>query len=93
VCSIEQRVAARLRTLDQVNIVYQRCHMGLSQQCSFRVLAAVFCSIGVLGIVDGSPATWTVLTLAGLSALLLPALLSQPALVPAGARPRAEVAR
>lgn len=67
--------------------------MGLSQQSSLRVLAAVFCSIGVLGIVDGTASSWTLLTLAGLTAVLLPALLNGPTLMPAGARPRAQVTR
>ena len=68
--------------------------MALSRQSSFRVLAAVFCLIGITGIVDRTPATWTVLTLAGLlSATLLPSLLIGPALVRAKGQQAVEVTR
>jgi hypothetical protein len=68
--------------------------MTLCRHRSFRVLAGVFCSIGVLGVADGTPATWTLLTLAALlSAVLLPALLTGPSLVPAKVQPHVEVTR
>jgi hypothetical protein len=68
--------------------------MTLCQHRSFRVLAVVFCSIGVLGIADGTATTWTLLILAALlSAALMPALLTGPAMVPAKVQPHVEVAR
>jgi hypothetical protein len=68
--------------------------MALCGQSSFRVLAAVFCLIGMSGIVDRTPATWTVLTLAGLlSATLLPSLLIGPALERAKGQRPVEVTR
>jgi hypothetical protein len=62
--------------------------MTVSEHRSFRLLAAVFCSIGILGVVDGAPLTWTILTLAAFSsAVLLPTLLAGPRLVPATCSP------
>ena len=68
--------------------------MGLYQQRSFRVLAAAFCSIGILGIADRTPTMWALLTLGGvLSAALLPAMLANPSLVPPKTLPPARLSR
>jgi hypothetical protein len=63
--------------------------MTLSSHRSFRVLAAVFCSLGVLGLAGGAPATWIVLPLSALlSALLLPGALVDQAPIPVKADAR-----
>jgi hypothetical protein len=68
--------------------------MTLCRHRLFRVLIAAFFLVGVLGFVDGAPATWGVLPLSALlSALLLPALLTQRALVPAKVQRDIEVIR
>ena len=67
----------------------------VSSHRSLRVLAAVCCSLGVMGIVSGGSATLTILTLAGLSsaALLMPALFTTPLRLHARAQPHHGVIR
>lgn len=56
--------------------------MGVARCRVFRVLAGVCCSIGVLGIADPAPTTFTILTLAVLSsAVMLSPLFTGPSLV------------
>ena len=68
--------------------------MTVSGHRPFRVLATVFFSIGVLGVVGGTPAAWTLVILAALtSAALLPALRTRPPAVVARTPARLEVIR
>lgn len=67
--------------------------MSLTRHRAFRLLAGVCCSLGLLGVAEGTPATWTLLALAVLLAAAMPALFSGPSLVPAKMPPHVEVTR
>lgn len=68
--------------------------MRVFQERSFRVLVVACFSVGIAGLASGIPLTWTVVPLSALlSAVLLPALLTGPSLVPMTAMRHGEATR
>jgi hypothetical protein len=68
--------------------------MNLCRHRSFRILAAVFCSIGVLAGGNAGSTTWMLLAFAAISsAVMLDTLLTGASSAPANAQSRVEVTR